>query len=263
MENKKAKLMEWVMRAKEHVESLGYTVAHLSIYGSQNYWLDVYTDEYQSDVDYKCVVVPTLRNLVDNSQPVSTTYEFEGGQIDLKDIRVFTDTLVKCNPAYLETLYSEYAWTSWDFQRIRRLRKKLVVELAAFFAKAAYGMAMEKHKALCHPYPSIKDKVDKYGYDPKQLHHIMRLANLMADFIIDEEMKIKPEADIAESLLEFKLKPMELQKAKKAADSGIKLCELFRNGIEKKYPPKFEAKKEVIRLSRELVYNSIIKNERV
>ena len=27
------------------------------------------------------------------------------------------------------------------------------------------GMAQEKHKALEHPYPSIKEKIEKYGYD--------------------------------------------------------------------------------------------------
>ena len=41
------------------------------------------------------------------------------------------------------------------------------------------GMSKEKLKALCHPYPTIKDKIDKYGYDGKQLHHILR----MNDFI--------------------------------------------------------------------------------
>ena len=38
---------------------------------------------------------------------------------------------------------------------------------------------MEKLKALQHPYPAIIDKINKYGYDPKQLHHILR----MNDFI--------------------------------------------------------------------------------
>lgn len=38
---------------------------------------------------------------------------------------------------------------------------------------------MEKKKALTHPYPTIFDKIEKYGYDGKQLHHIIR----MYDFI--------------------------------------------------------------------------------
>jgi hypothetical protein len=38
---------------------------------------------------------------------------------------------------------------------------------------------LEKQVALRHPYPSIVHKVDKFGYDPKQLHHIARLQILM------------------------------------------------------------------------------------
>ena len=40
-------------------------------------------------------------------------------------------------------------------------------------------MALEKYKALTHPYPSIKEKIDKYGYDNKQLHHILRLKDFV------------------------------------------------------------------------------------
>lgn len=34
---------------------------------------------------------------------------------------------------------------------------------------------MEKRKALTHPYPNIIEKINKFGYDPKQLHHLARL----------------------------------------------------------------------------------------
>lgn len=162
----------------------GYNIASLSVYGSQNYGLDVYTKDYTSDVDFKAVIIPTLRDLVDDSKPLSKVIDFEDGQIDIKDIRVFVDTLVKCNPAYIETLYSAYTYDCDDWMLLRNLRDILVTEMAPFFAKACYGMALEKREALCHPYPSTKDKIDKYGYDPKQLHHICRLAELMNDFYI-------------------------------------------------------------------------------
>ena len=45
------------------------------------------------------------------------------------------------------------------------------------------GMSYEKHKALCHPYPTIKHKIDKYGYDGKQLHHIIRINEFMKNYI--------------------------------------------------------------------------------
>jgi hypothetical protein len=53
--------------------------------------------------------------------------------------------------------------------------------------RAMAGTSMEKFKALEHPYPGTIDKINKYGYDPKQLHHILRLNDLMSRFIADEE----------------------------------------------------------------------------
>jgi ribosomal protein L31E len=45
------------------------------------------------------------------------------------------------------------------------------------------GMVVEKNAALCHPYPTLKDKIDKYGYDNKQLHHIVRCAEFLDRYI--------------------------------------------------------------------------------
>ena len=43
------------------------------------------------------------------------------------------------------------------------------------FAKCIAGMAYEKQKALCHPYPSVASKIAAFGYDGKQLSHAARL----------------------------------------------------------------------------------------
>lgn len=45
------------------------------------------------------------------------------------------------------------------------------------------GLSFEKYKALCHPYPTIKYKIDKYGYDGKQLHHIIRINTFLKNYI--------------------------------------------------------------------------------
>lgn len=44
-------------------------------------------------------------------------------------------------------------------------------------------MIMEKYSALRHPYPSIVHKIERFGYDPKQLHHIIRLHTIMERYI--------------------------------------------------------------------------------
>ena len=45
------------------------------------------------------------------------------------------------------------------------------------------GMVMEKYAALCHPYPTLKHKIDRYGYDNKQLHHILRCEEFLVRYI--------------------------------------------------------------------------------
>ena len=45
------------------------------------------------------------------------------------------------------------------------------------------GMQMEKFKALQHRYPTTAWKIDKWGYDPKQLSHIIRLEDFMGRYM--------------------------------------------------------------------------------
>ena len=45
--------------------------------------------------------------------------------------------------------------------------------------KCMKGMAFEKYNALCHPYPAKIDIINKYGYDGKQLHHLLRIEHFL------------------------------------------------------------------------------------
>lgn len=167
---------------KKILEDMGYNVAYICIYGSQNYGMALDTPEYKSDVDMKAVIIPTLDDLINETKPVSTTIDTEWGLCDLKDIRMYTETLCKANPVYIETLYTDFYISTHVFDEIRGLRREIVDSLSLLFVKGAYGQMMMKREALCHPYPSIKDKIDKYGYDPKQLHHIVRLNYLIMSY---------------------------------------------------------------------------------
>jgi hypothetical protein len=44
-------------------------------------------------------------------------------------------------------------------------------------------MMLEKYEALRHPYPSTVAKIEKFWYDPKQLHHIVRLYILIRRYM--------------------------------------------------------------------------------
>lgn len=178
-------------RVNEHLDYLlekGYDVAYISLQGSQNYGLDVYTDEYKSDVDTKAVILPSFEEVVYNREPKSTTIVLENNEhIDLKDIRVMFDTYKKQNVNYIETLFSEYLIVSDDYRDLLKPlfeNKEIIAHININQAlRCIAGMSKEKLKALQHPYPTIIDKIEKFGYDPKQLHHILRMNDFMKKYV--------------------------------------------------------------------------------
>lgn len=180
-------------RMRKTTEQLSYGPAYMCLYGSQNYQLDAHTDEYQSDFDYKAIVIPTLKDLVFDSKPVSKVVDVENGQVDVKDIRAFFATLMKCNPQYVECMLTDYWYGDEEFEIARALMPAFVWELRESFIKACYGMMLEKFSALQHPYPSVLERLNKFGYDPKQLHHMLRLYKMMQDFDDVERVVLVPE----------------------------------------------------------------------
>jgi hypothetical protein len=48
------------------------------------------------------------------------------------------------------------------------------------------GMVQEKYHAMEHRYPSRVEIVDKFGYDPKQLQHLIRMSWFLEIYVYDE-----------------------------------------------------------------------------
>lgn len=182
--NREEKIMKRVNEHYEYLKNKGYEIVFLALQGSQNYGLDVYDEDYQSDVDTKAVVLPSFTNFVYNKEPVSKTIVLDNNEhIDVKDVRVMFENYKKQNINYIETIFTEFKIVNPEYaELIQPLfdNAELIAHLNYNQAlRCMAGMSMEKLKALKHPYPTIKDKIEKYGYDPKQLHHIIR----MNDFI--------------------------------------------------------------------------------
>lgn len=258
-------IIETLKEYKQFVESNRYTVAYIALYGSQNYGLDLYTKDYQSDLDAKAVVVPTLDDLVYNSKPVSKVLEYKGNQIDVKDIRSYTDTLIKANPAYLETLFTKYYIIDDRFKNemesILNLKDGLVNCLSCQFIRAAYGMMCEKEKAFSHPYPATIDKIEKYGYDPKQLHHIVRLWYLIEVYIHEKKYVLRPQEANIQFLLDIKQGKFSFDEAVKQRDYYMSLGKNAKDEYLSKIDENkidYSAKYKVVDLSRQIIKQKII-----
>lgn len=188
----KVALIEKVVKIKkrlkhdyEYVTNKGYKVFGIFLQGSQNYHLD-----YDgSDIDTKCIIIPTFEDIVLNANPVSTTLVLEdNSHIDLKDIRLMWHCFLKQNINFLEILFTEYFYIPDEgFRKSWEQMQEIKEDIAHYNNYAAVnciaGMVFEKHKALCHPYPTLKDKIEKYGYDNKQLHHIIRCHEFLERYI--------------------------------------------------------------------------------
>lgn len=223
MINEKEYIYDRVQKHYKYLESLGYNVVAVFAQGSMNYGLYVNDDEYKSDVDTKAIVLPTLDNLISGSKMVSTKYDFEGEQIDVKDIRVMADMWAKSNPAYLEILFTQYCVFNNKFQdyikEILEMADDIVKMNYPQLAKCISGMSKEKVIAMEHPYPSLIDKIQKYGYDSKQLHHIIRLNRLMIEIFCDdvpfgEALDLSGQEKFKEYLINIKKSKKSLEEAR-------------------------------------------------
>lgn len=88
---------------------MGNEVFGVFLQGSQNYNLDVYSEQYQSDVDTKVIVLPSFDDFCRGKSPISTTCERANKEhIDLKDIRIMFETFKKQNVNFVEILGRVY-----------------------------------------------------------------------------------------------------------------------------------------------------------
>jgi len=96
-------------------------------------------------------------------------FKFDEGDVICHNIYSFAEIVAKGNPQWVEVCSSKY-----------------VIGDLSLFTKynlnpsALKGMVMEKVHAFQTLYPSREKFVKEFGYDPKQLHHIIRLYDTLS-----------------------------------------------------------------------------------
>ena len=178
------KIQKRITSDYSYVSGLGYTVLGVFLQGSQNYNL-----AYEgSDIDTKAIVLPSFEDFCLNRKPVSTTLILPTNEhIDLKDSRLMHECFRKQNINFVEILFTKYRYLNPNFKALYLPMFDHAEDIAHYNNFAAVnciaGMVFEKRKALCHPYEGLKDKIEKYGYDNKQLHHIIRCEEFLKRYI--------------------------------------------------------------------------------
>lgn len=219
-----------------------YNVVFIAHQGSYNYGLEINDEDYQSDFDVKAFIIPSFDDLYENKFVSDLIIYEDGSHIDIKDIRHGFDLILKGNIQYIELLFAKYQLCCNDDLKdiIETYKNKIVANNILKISKCFLGMAKEKRVALCHRYEGLKEKIDKYGYDGKQLHHIIRLYYTLQELYKNDFL------NYGETLQNFTEEEHEiLDEAKKnvfskefaifIADSMLGKIEKLYNKIEEKY----------------------------
>lgn len=212
---------EWIMdRVKEHYNDAlaqypEYRIIGVFYQGSGNYGLD-----YEgSDVDTKCVLAPSLNELAE-SKMTSTTFVRENDEhIDFKDVRAMLETFRKSNLNFLEILYTKYYIINPiyadEWNKLIEARDSIVSMNLPSLIKSMKGIASEKYHAMEHKYPSRMHVIEKWGYDPKQLHHLFRIEEFMNRWIDGQAFGDCLISTAPEWMIEVKKGKYDLETARK------------------------------------------------
>ena len=200
---------EWINeRVREHYEEAltmfpESRIVGVFYQGSANYGLDY----EKSDVDTKCILVPTFEDIAFNRKPISTTHIRKNEEhIDLKDIRLYIQCFEKQNLNFLEILFTPYKIVNPQYakfwQELVDAREAIAHYDIHRAIKSMKGIALEKYHAMEHRYPSKVDIIDKFGYDSKQLHHLLRVEEYLARYIEGQTYEdcLTPTEEVAKRL---------------------------------------------------------------
>ncbi len=199
----------------------------IALQGSQNYGLD--TEE--SDIDSKLLIIPSLQDLALNERPVSYTYIMDNDEhCDVKDVREYFKLFKKQNINFLEILVTDYYIVNTKYEQEWEMLRSAAEKIGRYdierTVRACIGMMQEKYDHLAHPFPSRIEHINRYGYDPKQLIHILRIQSFLNKYI-DKQLSYKQCIDESnnEALQFYKRNPEYLFKAQaeKIAELMIQL----------------------------------------
>lgn len=191
-------------RVKEHYEYLEQYIKDnkleceifgLFLQGSQNYNLDEYSDEYMSDIDTKAIVVPSLKDIILNKTYSATVVLPNNEHIDVKDIQTMIDMFKKQNTSYIELLFTDFFIINQKYLEEYKLldgNKEQIARINPFrFVKAVEGSLNNKFKAMTHKSPHSEAVIERLGYDPKELCHIIRYHSELKRYIENKGKSFK------------------------------------------------------------------------
>ena len=229
-------------------------VVGIFLQGSQNYGLDY----EKSDVDTKLIIAPTFKDIAFNRAPISTTHVRANEEhIDFKDVRLYMQTFRKQNINFLEILFTEFKLVNPIYQKywcILEQNREAIARYNPYQAiKAMKGVAMEKYHAMEHAYPSKAAVLAEYGYDPKQVSHLVRIEDYLKRYIDGEKYEDCLKPTNPEYIMNIKMGKYDLAAAREIAKNSIAHVEFMADNFTEKVENKCDP--VIDRLLDDVQYN--------
>lgn len=211
--------------------------------GSVNYGLDT----ADSDVDTKAIYVPCLRDIttqyvMSKNYVVSGSRWADGEKCDVKDIREYTNMLLKANINFMETLYSDYVQVNPRFGEnwacLVRIREDIAYGCPVRAVECMMGMASRYNKII----------QDRKQLDcGKPFYHICRMQYALKHYTQEDNYikVIYPDEKTAKYLKAFKTNAAELSAADYRRLAAEKM-EIMARDYETTYKPWAQAKRDTI-----------------
>lgn len=171
--------MDVIDRVRKHYEIAKTLVPEdrivgVFLYGSQNYGMD----SSSSDVDTKCLIIPSFEEIALNKKAVSYEYHFENGEhMKIVDIREFLRLLKNQNPNDLEILFTRFAVRNNDFGGIWYYLWSHREEVAHYRPHRALDTMRHMANREMH-------QMEKKGFNTKSLALIFRLEKMASDYLL-------------------------------------------------------------------------------
>lgn len=238
-------------RVEEHAAYVSLNISRetpifTALQGSQNYHMD---DEF-SDVDTKTLVVPSFESLVFNKKRTSTTLEVSPTieHADVKDWREMVNCWKKQNINFIEILFTPYVYVhpdyEWAYNALWVMREDIAHMNPYKAACAMHGNLVEKYHAFDHPYPSAMEKIKKFGYDPKQLSHMLRFKDFLTRYFAGEDYEKCLIPSNREELIAIKRGSIPLNEAQKIREETLEWGKKFVENMKPKLKDECNSKTE-------------------
>lgn len=231
---------EIYLRLEEHLNDATKLVDEdhlvgIFLCGSQNYNLDT----PQSDVDTKAIILPSFSDFAFATEPRSWTHIRENDEhIELKDLRSMFHVIRKQNINFVEILFTNYFYVNPDYakewRRLLQIRERIARYNPWLAIKAMQGCAHEKWLKMLKTSPARKAAIDTFGYDPKQLHHILRLEEFIERYLDEENYESCLFSNQIEYLIKVKSGWFKVDDAIKIGEHALANIDAMINGANER-----------------------------